>query len=159
MSIRLYIGNLPQTFDEQELGALLKSVGEGIRFKAVLDRETGSCRGFGFANIDDEKLADATIEALNGKEFGGSTLRVERSERRDNASGGNRRGGAPGNGQSKVVVKPSTRWCTATPQSKQQTPAGPVSCPSSRTCWPIRRRLFELRGCLNRDHFTKTPWA
>ena len=105
MSIRLYIGNLPQTFDEQELGALLKSVGEGIRFKAVLDRETGSCRGFGFANIDDEKLADATIEALNGKEFGGSTLRVERSERRDNASGGNRRGGAPGNGQSKVGRK------------------------------------------------------
>ena len=105
MSIRLYIGNLPQNFDEQELGALLKSVGEGIRFKAVLDRETGSCRGFGFANIDDEKLADATIEALNGKEFGGSTLRVERSERRDNASGGNRRGGAPGNGQSKVGRK------------------------------------------------------
>jgi len=107
MSIRLYIGNLPQTFDEQELGALLKSVGEGIRFKAVLDRETGACRGFGFANIDDEKLADATIEALNGKEFGGSTLRVERSERRDNASGGNRRGGAQGNGngQSQVARK------------------------------------------------------
>ena len=107
MSIRLYIGNLPQTFDEQELGALLKSVGEGIRFKSVLDRETGVCRGFGFANIDDEKLADATIEALNGKEFGGSTLRVERSERRDNASGGNRRGGAQGggNGQPQVARK------------------------------------------------------
>ena len=29
MSIRLYIGNLPQTFEEQELVALLKSVGEG----------------------------------------------------------------------------------------------------------------------------------
>ncbi|MGB1434748.1 MAG: RNA-binding protein, partial [Synechococcus sp.] len=53
MSIRLYIGNLPQTFEEQELVALLKSVGEGIRFKSVLDRETGACRGFGFANVDD----------------------------------------------------------------------------------------------------------
>ena len=72
MSIRLYIGNLPQTFEEQELVALLKSVGEGIRFKSVLDRETGACRGFGFANVDDPKLADAVIEALNGKEFGGS---------------------------------------------------------------------------------------
>ena len=67
MSIRLYIGNLPQTFEEQELVALLKSVGEGIRFKSVLDRETGACRGFGFANVDDPKLADAVIEALNGK--------------------------------------------------------------------------------------------
>ena len=62
MSIRLYIGNLPQTFDEQELAALLKSVGEGIRFKSVLDRETGASRGFGFANVDDEKVADAVKE-------------------------------------------------------------------------------------------------
>ncbi len=109
MSIRLYIGNLPQTFDEQELDALLKSVGEGIRFKAVLDRETGSCRGFGFTNIDDPKLADAVIEQLNGKDFGGSALRVERSERRDSNAGGNRRrndsGGIGGNGQSQVARK------------------------------------------------------
>ena len=42
-SIRLYIGNLPQAFDNQELDGLLKSVGE-IRFKAVMDRET-NCRG------------------------------------------------------------------------------------------------------------------
>jgi len=109
MSIRLYIGNLPQTFEEQELDALLKSVGEGIRFKAVLDRETGSCRGFGFANLDDPKLADAVIEQLNGKDFGGSALRVERSERRDSNAGGNRRrndsGGIGGNGQSQVARK------------------------------------------------------
>ena len=35
MSIRLYIGNLPQTFEEQELVALLKSVGEGIRLSLI----------------------------------------------------------------------------------------------------------------------------
>ena len=109
MSIRLYIGNLPQTFEEQELDALLKSVGERIRFKAVLDRETGSCRGFGFANLDDPKLADAVIEQLNGKDFGGSALRVERSERRESNTGGNRRrndsGGIGGNGQPQVARK------------------------------------------------------
>ena len=109
MSIRLYIGNLPQTFEEQELDALLKSVGEGIRFKAVLDRETGSCRGFGFANLDDPKLADAVIEQLNGKDFGGSALRVERSERLESNTGGNRRrndsGGIGGNGQPQVARK------------------------------------------------------
>ena len=97
MSIRLYIGNLPQTFDEQELVALLKNVGEGIRFKSVQDRETGNCRGFGFANVDDPKLADAVIEQLNGKDFGGSSLRVERSERRE-SGGNNRRGPGAANG-------------------------------------------------------------
>ncbi|NDG74917.1 MAG: RNA-binding protein [Synechococcaceae bacterium WB8_1B_136] len=98
MSVRLYVGNLPQSFDAKELDALFSSVGEGIRFKAVQDRETGAGRGFGFANIDDESLADAVIEQLNGREFGGSSLRIERSERRDDRRGSNDRrpGAAPG---------------------------------------------------------------
>ena len=97
MSIRLYVGNLPQNFDAKELEALFESVGAGVRFKAVNDRETGGSRGFGFANVDDAKLADAVIEQLNGREFGGNALRIEISERRDSrptASTGERRGGA-----------------------------------------------------------------
>jgi RNA recognition motif-containing protein len=97
MSIRLYVGNLPQTFDAKELEALFESVGAGVRFKAVNDRETGGSRGFGFANVDDAKLADAVIEQLNGRDFGGNALRIEISERRDSrptASPGELRGGA-----------------------------------------------------------------
>ena len=90
MSVRLYIGNLPQNFKIKELEALLASIGEGIRFKAVFDRETKSCRGFGFANIKDEKVANEVIEKLNGKEFNGNSLRVERSERKDSNNGGRR---------------------------------------------------------------------
>lgn len=82
MSVRLYVGNLPQTFDAKELDALFSNVGEGVRFKAVNDRETGACRGFGFANVDDLALAEAVIAQLNGKDFGGSTLRIEISEQR-----------------------------------------------------------------------------
>ncbi|MCT0198116.1 RNA-binding protein [Synechococcus sp. CS-1325] len=83
MSVRLYVGNLPQSFDAKELDALFTAIGEGVRFKTVQDRETGACRGFGFANVDDEKLADAVIEQLNGLAFGGNTLRIERSERKE----------------------------------------------------------------------------
>ena len=88
MSIRLYVGNLPQTFDAKELEALFTGVGEGVRFKAVNDRDTGACRGFGFANVDSQKLAETVIEQLHGKEFGGNTLRIEISERRDARSSG-----------------------------------------------------------------------
>lgn len=87
MSIRLYVGNLPQSFEAKELEALFTAVGEGVRFKAVNDRETGACRGFGFANVDSQAMADAVIEQLNGKEFAGSSLRIEVSEKRD-ARGG-----------------------------------------------------------------------
>ena len=93
MSIRLYIGNLPPSFDEKELDALLKSMAEGIRFKAVLDRDSGKCRGFGFANVENQKVADAVIDQLNGRDFGGSNLRVERSERREGTNNNRRNGG------------------------------------------------------------------
>jgi RNA recognition motif-containing protein len=112
MSIRLYVGNLPQSFDAKELEALFASVGEGVRFKAVNDRDTGACRGFGFANVDDQKLADTVLEQLNGREFGGNTLRIEVSERRDarpgSSSPADRRGpgaGAPTPVNRKAVNK------------------------------------------------------
>ncbi len=100
MSVRLYIGNLPQTFESKELEALLGSIGDGIRFKAVFDRDTGGCRGFGFANVPDQKIADSLIQQLNGTDFNGNKLRVERSERRESNSGGSRRGGNSSNGNS-----------------------------------------------------------
>ncbi len=102
MSVRLYIGNLPQTFQSKELEALFATIGGGIRFKAVFDRESGGCRGFGFANVDDEKVAQAVIEQLNGHEFSGNKLRVERSERRESNSGGGRRSNSGSNSNSKV---------------------------------------------------------
>jgi len=98
MSVRLYVGNLPTAFEAKELEALFANVGEGVRFKAVNDRDTGACRGFGFANVDDTKLADAVIEQLNGKDFGGNALRIEVSERRDaRAGGGGNDRRSPGN--------------------------------------------------------------
>ena len=55
MSIRIYIGNLPQGFNPKEFDTLLKSVSDSSRFKAVLDKETKECRGFGFATTNNGK--------------------------------------------------------------------------------------------------------
>ena len=86
MSIRIYIGNLPRGFNPKEFDTILKSLEEGIRFKPVLDKETKECRGFGFATANNDKVANALIEKLNGFEFQGSKLRVEKSEKKDSAS-------------------------------------------------------------------------
>ena len=83
MSIRIYIGNLPQGFNPKEFDTLLKSVSDSIRFKAVLDKETKECRGFGFATTNDEEISNLLINKLNGFEFNGSKLRVELSEKKD----------------------------------------------------------------------------
>ena len=89
MSIRIYIGNLPQGFNPKEFDTLLKTVSDSIRFKAVLDKETKECRGFGFATTNNEENANLLIQKLNGLEFSGSKLRVELSEKKD--SGSNKR--------------------------------------------------------------------
>ena len=86
MSIRIYIGNLPQGFNPKEFDKILKSVSDSIRFKAVLDKETKECRGFGFATTNNEDNANSLIHKLNGFEFNGSKLRVELSEKKDSAS-------------------------------------------------------------------------
>jgi len=86
MSIRIYIGNLPQGFNPKEFATLLKSVSDSIRFKAVLDKETKECRGFGFATSNNEDNANLLIQKLNGFEFYGSKLRVELSEKKDSVS-------------------------------------------------------------------------
>ena len=101
MSVRLYIGNLPQNFKVKELESVLASIGEGIKFKAVFDRETKVCRGFGFATIKDEKVANELIEKMNGYDFNGNTLRVEKSERKDSNNGNGRRNGPNSAGNSK----------------------------------------------------------
>ena len=83
MSIRIYIGNLPQGFNPKEFDTLLKSISDSIRFKAVLDKETKESRGFGFASANNEDNANLLIQKLNGFEFNGFKLRVELSEKKD----------------------------------------------------------------------------
>ncbi len=100
MSVRLYIGNLPQSFKSKDLDSLLANIGKGIRFKAVLDRDTKACRGFGFANVETEELANQVIEQLNGQDFFGNNLRVERSERKESNAGSGRRGNGAANAKS-----------------------------------------------------------
>ena len=85
MGIRIYIGNLPKGFNPKEFDGVLKSLEEDIRFKPVLDKETKECRGFGFATANNEKSANSLIEKLNGFEFQGSKLRVEKSEKKDSS--------------------------------------------------------------------------
>ena len=139
MSIRIYIGNLPQGFNLKEFDNLLKSVSDKIRFKAVLDKETKECRGFGFATANNEENADLLIQKLNGFEFNGSKLRVELSEKKDSSSNKRNSGNLNKNKKRKNVKKivhsdapnleaPDPRWAGELSKLKdllanQKTPA------------------------------------
>ena len=79
MTKSLYVGNLPWSATEDEIRSLFASHGNVNSVKLVSDRETGRARGFGFVEMDDAD-AMAAVEALNGTNFGGRTLRVNEAQ-------------------------------------------------------------------------------
>ncbi len=83
MTVRLYIGNLPEEVDRQALEELFNSAGEVISTKVIRDRKTGKCRGFGFLTVGSEEQAEQYIQKFNGHEFGDNTLRIEIAQPRN----------------------------------------------------------------------------
>jgi len=76
MGNKLYVGNLPYSTTADELEQAFTAVGAVVDVAVITDRETGRSKGFGFVEMETEALAQAAIEALDGKELGGRTLRV-----------------------------------------------------------------------------------
>lgn len=83
MSVRLYVGNLPEEVDRQALEELFTSAGEVISTKVIRDRRTGKCRGFGFVTVNTQEQAEQYIEKFNGHSFGDVNLRIEIAQPRD----------------------------------------------------------------------------
>lgn len=77
----IYVGNLPFSATEDEIRDLFAAFGNVDSVKLINDRETGRPRGFGFVSMEGDE-ADAAIEALNGKEMGGRTLRINEAQER-----------------------------------------------------------------------------
>jgi len=80
--MNIYVGNLPWSATEDELHDLFAPHGTVESVRLVTDRDTGRARGFGFVEMDDES-ASAAIEALDGTEMGGRTLKINEAKPRE----------------------------------------------------------------------------
>lgn len=81
MATSIYVGNLAFDTNESELNDLFSQHGKVESVKLITDRHTGRSRGFGFVEME-AKEATAAIEALNGQEFKGRTLRINEARPR-----------------------------------------------------------------------------
>ena len=91
MGNRIYIGNLSFDTSEDDLRAALTEGGRTVKdIHMVTDRETGKPRGFAFAEMANDADASAAIEALDGKDLGGRTLKVNEAKERQPRGGGGR---------------------------------------------------------------------
>ena len=84
---KIYVGNLPYSATEDELRELFSQHGDVTSVSLVNDRETGRPRGFGFVEMADED-ADLAVQALDGAQMGGRTLKVNEARPRENGGGG-----------------------------------------------------------------------
>jgi RNA recognition motif-containing protein len=100
MGNKLYVGNLPYSFRDEDLQQAFAPHGSVSSAKVMMERDTGRSKGFGFVEMGSDAEAQAAISALNGQQFGGRGLVVNEArpmEPRPPRSGGFG-GGAGGGG-------------------------------------------------------------
>ena len=78
--MKILIRNLARTITELELKALFEAHGAVQSCDLVIDKESGTSKGFGFVEMPKQGEAKAAISTLNGKDIAGSKIRVKKSD-------------------------------------------------------------------------------
>lgn len=87
----IYIGNLSFQATEEDLMEVFAEYGEVVRVSLPVDRETGKKRGFAFVEMKEDQQEDLAIAELDGAEWLGREIRVNKAKPRENSrSGGGR---------------------------------------------------------------------
>jgi RNA recognition motif-containing protein len=93
----IYVGNLSYDVTQDALSAVFAEYGAVKRVQLPTDRETGRLRGFAFVEMSSEDEETKAIEALDGAEWLGRDLKVNKAKPREDKGGsfggGNRGGG------------------------------------------------------------------
>jgi cold-inducible RNA-binding protein len=80
MGKKLYIGNISPDANQASLEALFTVFGKVEKAYIVTDKQTGKSKGFGFVEMSSEAEAKAAIAALDGKDCGGYTVKVNEAK-------------------------------------------------------------------------------
>lgn len=87
----IYVGNLSYQVTQDDLNQTFAEYGKVKRVQLPTDRETGRLRGFAFVEMETDEEETAAIEALDGAEWMGRDLKVNKAkprEERSSSSGG-----------------------------------------------------------------------
>jgi RNA recognition motif-containing protein len=76
----IYVGNLSYEVGEQDLTSVFAEYGTVKRVQLPVDRETGRVRGFAFVEMGSEAEEASAIDALDGAEWMGRSLKVNKAK-------------------------------------------------------------------------------
>lgn len=88
----IYVGNLSYEVAEEDLKQVFLEYGDVKSIYLPLDRESGRIRGFAFVEMGTDTEEATAIESLDGAEWMGRSLRVNKAKPKPerSASGGGR---------------------------------------------------------------------
>ena len=96
--MRIYVGNLNFDTTSDALQAEFSRFGTVEEVYMPTDRESGRPRGFAFVTMPNDDEGKAAIEAVNGIDLDGRTIKVNEAQPREDRGGGGGRGGRGGGG-------------------------------------------------------------
>lgn len=99
MTSKIYVGNLPYSVTDSSLKSNFAEFGSVSSAKVMMDRDTGTSKGFGFVEMASAEVAQAAITALNGMSVDGRAIVVSLARPRE-ASNSNSGGGYSADGYS-----------------------------------------------------------
>jgi RNA recognition motif-containing protein len=86
----IYVGNLSYEVREEDLKQIFSEYGTVKKAQLPIDRETGRVRGFAFVEMSSEAEEEAAINALDGAEWMGRRLKVNKAKPKEDRGGGRR---------------------------------------------------------------------
>jgi RNA recognition motif-containing protein len=86
----IYVGNLSYEVTKEDLTSVFAEYGTIQRVQLPTDRETGRPRGFAFVEMGNDGEEEKAIAELDGAEWMGRTLKVNKAKPRENSGGGGR---------------------------------------------------------------------
>jgi RNA recognition motif-containing protein len=88
ISVTIYVGNLSFQASEEDIRDVFAEYGKVSRVSLPTDRETGRKRGFAFVDMENDAEEDAAIAELDGAEWLGRELKVNKAKPREGGGGG-----------------------------------------------------------------------
>lgn len=80
--MNIYAGNLSYNTQDNELHEAFSEFGEVQSAKVIMDRDTGRSKGFGFVEMSNDDDGKKAIEALDGTDLDGRTIKVNEARPR-----------------------------------------------------------------------------
>ena len=92
----LWVGNISFKVDQDQLSTAFQEYGTILGVRLPTDRETGSPKGFGYVTFSSTDEAKAAMDAMQGADLEGRTLRLDFSQPRPSNGDSPARGGRGG---------------------------------------------------------------